>query len=283
MCCLPTTSIPWPANYLVAALKQIPLVYDSHEYFTGVPELQHRPFVRGIWERIEKIVLPKLAQMYTVNHSIAELYRKQYNMNIQVVRNVPYLLAAETAPFLYPAGRKIVIYQGSGININRGAEELVLSTKYLRPEAYCLWIIGSGDVFENLKILARENEVDDRIIFIDKVPFRKLRAFTAQAHLGLSFDKPTNLNYLYSLPNKLFDYIHAGIPVLCTALPEIKAIVDAYGLGSYIGSHEPEHIASRIRAAFADPEEYLTWKKNTVAASKDLCWQHEKGDRFSHF
>ena len=264
-----------PANYLAAIIKQIPLVYDSHEYFTGVPELQHRPLVRAIWERIEKRVFPKLAQMYTVNNSIAGLYRKKYNKKIEVVRNVPYWREGQTAPFEYPAARKIIIYQGSGIHINRGAEELVLSAKYLRPEEYCIWIIGSGDVFENLKTLALENAVSDRISFIDKVPFEKLRAFTLQSHLGISFDKPTNLNYLYSLPNKIFDYIHAGIPVLCTALPEIKAIVDAYCVGSYIDRHEPEHIASRIRAAFADREMYMAWKKNTVVASKELCWQHE--------
>lgn len=265
-----------PANYLVSVLKRIPLVYDSHEYFTGVPELQHRPFVRAVWEGIERFIFPRLNRIYTVNESIAELYRKKYHKSIQVVRNVPYLLTEQTAPLSYPAGRKIIIYQGSGINMNRGAEELVLSMKHLPAEEYMAWMIGGGDVFEKLKLLATEHGVNDRVRFIAKVPFRELRDFTIQAHLGISFDKPTNLNYLYSLPNKIFDYIHAGIPVLCTALPEIKAIVDMYAVGDYIDSHDPQHIAERIRAVFADPERYLDWKKNAIAASRELCWQHEK-------
>lgn len=265
-----------PANYLVSVLKRIPLVYDSHEYFTGVPELQHRPLVRALWERIERFIFPRLNQIYTVNRSIAELYRKTYHKPILVVRNVPYLLTEQTAPLSYPAGRKVIIYQGSGINMNRGAEELVLSMKYLPAEEYEVWMIGGGDVFEKLKLLATEQGVNDRVRFIAKVPFRELRNFTIQAHLGISFDKPTNLNYLYSLPNKIFDYIHAGIPVLCTALPEIKAIVETYRVGCYIDCHEPQHIAERIQAVFADTERYLSWKKNTITASSELCWQHEK-------
>lgn len=263
------------ANYLVAVLKRIPLVYDSHEYFTGVPELQHRPRVRAVWERIEQFIFPRLEQIYTVNRSIAELYGKKYNKMIQVVRNIPYLQKGQTAPLTYPAGKKIIIYQGSGINVNRGAEELVLSMKHLPAEAFSLWMVGGGDVFEQLKVLTRENGLDDRIRFIAKVPFNQLRDITAQAHLGISFDKPTNLNYLYSLPNKIFDYLHAGIPVLCTPLPEIKAIVEAYQVGCYIDQHDPEHIADRIRFVFTDPERYLSWKKSTDTASRELCWQHE--------
>ncbi|MBE7169969.1 MAG: glycosyltransferase [Williamsia sp.] len=262
-------------NYLVATLKRIPLVYDSHEYFTGVPELQHRPVIRAVWEGIEHFIFPKLKQVYTVNKSIAGLYKKKYNKPVQVVRNVPYLYPGKTAPLTYPAGKKIILYQGSGINVNRGAEELILSMKYLSAAEYCLWVIGGGDVFEQLKRLAAENKLDDRIRFINKVPFSQLRELTVQTHLGISFDKPTNLNYLYSLPNKLFDYLHAGIPILCTPLPEIKAVVDAYKIGCYIDSHEPGHIAERIRFVFNNPEEYLLWKKNAAIASRELCWQQE--------
>lgn len=264
-----------PANYLVSVIKRIPLVYDSHEYYTGVPELQQRPLIKGIWEGIERFIFPKISQVYTVNHSIAGLYSKKYHKEIKVVRNVPYLQTQQFDTAAYPSGKKIIIYQGSGINVNRGAEELILSMKYLRQEEYRLWMVGGGDVFEKLKMLAAENHLHAKVQFIHKVPFNELRNLTLQAHLGISFDKPTNINYLYSLPNKIFDYLHAGLPVLCSALPEIKAIVDQYNVGYFIDRHDPEHIADRIQYMFADTGRYMSWKLNTVIASRELCWQHE--------
>ena len=264
-----------PANYLASRIKGIPLVYDSHEYFTGVPELQQRPLIRKIWEVMEGFIFPGLRDIYTVNQSIANLYRNKYHKEVRVVRNIPYLSEQPVIPPAYPAGQKIILYQGSGINVNRGAEELVLSMKYLPADAYQLWIVGGGDVFEQLKSIAAENNLQSRIRFVNKVPFRELRSLTLQAHLGISIDKPTNINYFYSLPNKIFDYIHAGIPVLCSALPEIQSIVNGYQVGSFISEHDPRHIAEKIEYMFADKERYMKWRENTLPASRELCWQRE--------
>lgn len=265
-----------PANFFISKLKRIPLIYDSHEYFTGVPELQNRPFVRKIWEKIERLIFPELKSVYTVNNSIARLYREQYNKDIRVVRNVPNLVNTNEALAGYPSGKaKIILYQGSGINMNRGVEELVLSMKYLDAQEFQLWIAGGGDVYDELKILAAAEHLQDRIRFIQKVPFNELRKITVQAHLGVSIDKPTNINYLYSLPNKVFDYIHAGLPLLVSALPEIKGVLEKYSIGSFIDNHEPKHIATKIQFMFTDKERYIAWKRNTETAKKDLCWQKE--------
>jgi glycosyltransferase involved in cell wall biosynthesis len=271
-----------PANYLVSALRRKPLVYDSHEYFTGVPELQHRKTVRKIWERIEHHIFPRLDYVYTVNDSIASLYAEKYHKDIKVVRNVP-LLREGVTNMRPPGDKKILIYQGSGINVNRGAEELVLAMGYLDSEKYALWIVGGGDVFEELKHLAISRKLEDRIRFINKVPFSELQQITLQADLGLSFDKPTNLNYLYSLPNKIFDYIHAGLPILTTRLPEIAQLTEKYNIGSFIESHDPVHIAGRIEYMFADMERYFMWKKNTGEAARAYCWQKEEETILSIF
>jgi glycosyltransferase involved in cell wall biosynthesis len=263
------------ANYLVSVIRNKPLVYDSHEYFTGVPELQQRKTVRKIWERIEGYIFPKLTHVYTVNDSIAALYAEQYRKEIKVVRNVPlYQERKEMGSTI--TGKKILIYQGSGINVNRGAEELVFAMRYLDPEEFNLWIVGGGDVFDSLKALAAAQQVSDRITFIDKVPFQKLQEITSKAHLGLSFDKPTNLNYLYSLPNKIFDYLHAGLPILTSRLPEISAVQEKFNVGHFIDHHEPEHVAERIRFMFEDSSRYQQWKLNTRGAARAYCWQNEE-------
>jgi len=270
------------ANYLVSVIRSKPLVYDSHEYFTGVPELQHRKRVRKVWESIEHYIFPKLDYVYTVNDSIAGLYAEKYRKEVKVVRNVPVLRQGTVAERI-PAEKKILIYQGSGINVNRGAEELVTAMGFLNAEKYALWIVGGGDVFEQLKVLAAVQKVDDRIRFINKVPFSELREITLQADLGLSFDKPTNLNYLYSLPNKVFDYIHAGLPLLTTRLPEIQQLIEKFDIGYFIDNHAPQHIAERIEYIFSDMNRYITWKKNTVAAARENCWQKEEETILSIF
>ena len=263
------------ANYLVSVIRNKPLVYDSHEYFTGVPELQHRNTVRKVWEKIENYIFPRLNYVYTVNDSIASLYSQQYSKEVKVVRNVPILQETPMDSRL-PGEKKILIYQGSGINVNRGAEELLLAMRYLDVNKYALWIVGGGDVFNELKALAASEKLEDKVSFINKVPFQKLREITLRADLGLSFDKPTNLNYLYSLPNKIFDYLHAGLPILTTRLPEIARLNEAYEVGSFIENHDPRHIAERIEYIFSDMDRYAGWKKNTLSAARAYCWQKEE-------
>jgi glycosyltransferase involved in cell wall biosynthesis len=269
-------------NYLVSVIRNKPLVYDSHEYFTGVPELQHRPAVRKVWEAIERFIFPRLKFIYTVNRSIAKLYEEKYQRKVSVVRNVPVLV--ERPPANKKAdGKKILIYQGSGININRGVEELVLCMKYLDPEQFELWVVGGGDVYEDLQKLAARNGLNDRIRFRGKVPFKELAAITREADLGLTIDKPSNINYLFSLPNKVFDYLHARLPVLASRLPEISAIIEQYQVGWFIDNHDPEHIASRISEIFGDTAAYRSMKENTSTASRELCWQQESKTILSIF
>ena len=200
-------------NVLIAKLKGLHLVYDSHEYYTGVPELESRPAVQKIWKAIERFCIPKLQYCITVNHSIAGLYEKEYGIPFKVVRNVPEgnieIEKKSRQALGLPDDKKIIILQGAGININRGAEELVESMQYL-PD-YFLLIIGGGDVFENLQSIANKCGVNEGVKLMGKMPRAQLMSYTAAVDLGVTLDKPNSTNYLYSLPNKIFDYIYAGI------------------------------------------------------------------------
>eukprot|EP01034_Spumella_vulgaris_P000460 gene460-608_t len=136
------------ANYLVARIKGSTLVYDSHELFTEVPELDHNAFAKKTWLRLERWIVPKLKFTVTVNRSIADILEKRYGVPFRVLRNMPYRYhPTETktrAELGLPADKKIIILQGSGINVRRGAEEAVEAMKYLKVPAILL-IVGNGD------------------------------------------------------------------------------------------------------------------------------------------
>ena len=100
--------------------------------------------------------------------------------------------------------------------------------------------------------------------------------YTSVADLGLTLDKNTNLNYRFSLPNKLFDYIHAGVPIISSDLPEIRKIIDEYEIGDFIPDHNPESIANKIKEVFADKGLMEKWKKNINFAARNLSWQNEE-------
>ena len=114
------------------------------------------------------------------------------------------------------------------------------------------------------------------VLFKGKMPYSEMMQYTQQAQLGLTLDKNTNINYRFSLPNKLFDYIHAGIPVLATKIIEVQKIIEAYNVGLFIENHEPKHIADQIRLALSNVELQNTWSKNIERAAKELNWEQEE-------
>lgn len=265
-------------NYIVSKIFRLQLIYDSHELFTEVPELQNRKIKKKIWETLEKWIVPKLPFAITVNESIAQWYQNKYNILFYVVRNIshiPQISSIKSREKIgLPIHKKIIILQGTGINIHRGAEELVEAMRYLNDD-YLLLIIGGGDVIDILRQKVHDLKLDNKVIIKNRMPADELFHYTANANLGISIDKPNNLNYLYSLPNKIFSYINAHIPILASRLPEIEKIISKYQIGMFIDNHQPEHIANKIKEALHHPE-YSIWKQNTYIANQDLQWDKEK-------
>lgn len=265
------------ANYVASKLKRKQLIYDSHEYFTGVPELVSRPRIRAVWKFIEKNILPNLKWMITVNDSIAGLYRDEYAIDVHVIRNLPIrnhqkLVELNRADFNLPNDKTLFLFQGAGINVDRGAEEAVQALEFIPTAA--LLFIGGGDVYENIKSLVQNKNLADRVFFIPKQPFEKLISFTKLADFGLTLDKDSNINYRYSLPNKLFDYIQAGLPVLASSLPEVERIVVDYNIGEITPSHEP-HILAEAMSKMINSPKLAAWKENLNLAAAELCWELE--------
>jgi glycosyltransferase involved in cell wall biosynthesis len=263
-------------NYLVSKLKNIPLIYDSHEVFCEVPELLETPLKKRIWEKLESRLVPKLKYCITVNQSIKHYFEKKYKVPFVVVRNIPltpdgFNLKSKQELQL-PLDKKIIILQGAGLNINRGVEELIEAMKHL-DNVYLL-IIGSGDIWHNLPELISQFNVSEKVRLVQKIPKHQLMAYTQASDLGISIDKATNLNYQWSLPNKIFDYIHAELPIVASKLTEIETIISTYNIGAFIESHEPKHIASVIELAL-NSSDYSLWKQHLKLAKMELKWEFE--------
>jgi len=266
------------ANYLASRLRRKELVYDSHEYYTETPELVNRKRVQNIWKRIESWIFPKLKIVYTVNDSIAGLFREKYNVKVSVIRNLPYRQdyrkEKSREELGLPKDKKIILLQGAGINIQRGTEEVIEAMQYIENAIFV--IIGGGDVLHQLKQQVSDMKLEDKVRFIPKMPFQHLYQYTVHADLALSLDKDTNINYKFSLPNKLFDYIQARVPVLVSKLPEIEKVVLKYKIGKVIDTHEPGMIATTTNEILTGIKQYEIWKENLSFAAEELCWEREE-------
>ncbi|MFA9389801.1 MAG: glycosyltransferase [Prolixibacteraceae bacterium] len=264
------------ACFVHTEITKKPLVYDSHEYFTEVPELVNRPWVQRQWEKIEEGIVPKLKHCYTVCQSIADIYQQKYGTNFKVVRNLPHLKVAPTTdnyqpPF--PIDLPVILYQGA-VNVGRGIQEAILAMHQISDAR--LVIIGDGDEMEEIQKLVKTEKLDDKVVITGRIPLETLHNITPFASIGLSVEKDIGLNYRYALPNKLFDYIQSEVPVLASQLPEIKAVVEGNKVGMTITATTPEQIAQGVNRMLSAPHLMQEWKENCKIASTELCWEKEE-------
>ena len=128
----------------------------------------------------------------------------------------------------------------------------------------------------DLKNWVKEHQLEDKVIFTGRVAPETLRKYTQIAELGVTFDKNVSPNHYYSLPNKLFEYIHAYIPIVASNLPERKRIIETYEVGVVIDDLSPQSVATAINGILQDPKRYARYKENCVQATQELNWQKEE-------
>jgi glycosyltransferase involved in cell wall biosynthesis len=127
-----------------------------------------------------------------------------------------------------------------------------------------------------LERMVKENGLGERVRLLGKMPYEQMMGYTRNADLGLTLDKDTNLNYRFSLPNKLFDYFRAHIPVLATDLPEVAAIVRRYDAGIVIPRPEPALIVAAVRSLHGNEERRRALRQSSIFAASSLDGEREK-------
>lgn len=259
------------ANFLASKFKRAQLVYDSHEFFTELPELVRRPRVQKIWKRLERWIFPKLKRVCTVNESIAQRYQDLYKVKVNVVRNLPLRRMEKWSP----QREKILLYQGA-LNEGRGIELMIGAMKFL--PGYRLHIYGGGPIENELRARVESLPNREQIKISGWIGFEELQERTPEGFLGLSLEEDTGQNYRFALPNKIFDYVQAGVPVLVSDLPEMSALVNLYGVGEVLQNEErtAEKLAAKILELDRNMEKWNRYFNQCETAAKALCWENEK-------
>ena len=257
------------ANYLVSKLRRKKLVFDAHEIYPELPELSQRPKIKRIWEKIENWIFPNLKYSYTVCQSISDYYNKKYGITMKVVRNIPQKITYEGDKLLDYHGKKIILYQGA-LNIGRGLEWIIDTMPFVHNAVFV--IIGDGLITNKLKERVNKLQLQDKVFFLGRISGSELYKYTPSADLGVCLLENRGLNYYYSLPNRIFDYLNAGVPVLATDFPEISNIVNHHKTGILINRYEPEYLAKVLNDFFAS--EFDTSRFAEI--SQMYCWENEK-------
>ncbi len=250
-------------------LHKSKLVYDAHEYFTEMEEVVHRPLVKRIWKWVESFSVPKTDMAYTVSKSYANLFEKAYGRSFAVIRNVTKL---NTSAEPRTDEEEYILYQGA-VNHGRGLTELVRCMPFIDSK---LIICGEGDVYKDLQDLCNSLGLQDKVEFTGYLKPDALRKYTLTAKIGITLFTNDGLSNRYSLANRFFDYLHAGVPQLAMNYPEYKDFNEDFEVATLIDEVNEKAITSALNHLLKNSTHYDRLRKNAMEAREKHNWQQDE-------
>jgi len=274
-----------PSAFLAARRCRAKLIYDSHELYLEQWPRNSLPafssFFLPLLRSVEGFLIRRADATIAVSESIAGQLAERYGIPPPLVlRSCAPLPSGEgNAPSLrrllsLPQGNLMVLHTGSLNPRGRALKELALAFRRLQSSIHLVFL-GEGQMERDLRNLALEEGLSGRVHFLRPVPPEQLIATMKEADLSAVMMKVEgSLNNFYSLPNKLFEAIAAGLPVVASDLPEIANIVRTYEIGILCNPEDPEDVARAIKEALSPPR-YATFKANLKRAQQELNWEKE--------
>ncbi len=267
-----------PFAALFAQLKKSILFYDSREIYSHLAGLSNRKNVQAILKYIEKSFIKYAFKVITTGELDSEYIHREYNINDSIViRNLPYKFEIRK-PFDFRKhfglndGIKIILYQGV-ILPGRG---LKIIFDVLNKLSDCILVVlGDGEYTDYYKKLAKDKGIENIVYFFGKIEQSELLNYTAGADIGLALIENISLSYYYALPNKLFEYIYCGVPVIVSNLPQMKKIVENYKVGVCVDTENIDEIVSNLRNVLLDKDLRNELKQNCLNAASELNWNEE--------
>jgi len=253
-------------------LKRVRVIYDAHEYFTETPEVVRRPRVQQIWSRVADWAIPRVDDAFTVGPELAKIMSKRYDRPFGCVRNVPL-----SKPFPAAAEREqppVILYQGA-LNEGRGLETSIRAMQEI-PHAQ-LWLAGEGDLSTALREQAgADGKIRDRIRFLGFLRPDELAKLTPKATIGLNLLENKGLSYYYSLANKAFDYLQAGVPGIHMDFPEYRALAEKHGGMVLLRELSPTPLANLLHGLIDHPDRLEQLRMECKEAAPQLTWEQEE-------
>ena len=269
------------AIFLGSRLTNSKIVYDSHEFEIGrqLYNQEKKNWRRYMKAWMEKWLIHRTENVITVSNTIAsELARINHIPKPLVVRNVPKFFEFPTAGLLRSAAGwgedcPIILYQG-GLVKGRGIEYLMQGVAKV-PEVY-LAILGDGPMERNIASLAKDLAIENRLYKPGKVALNSLLEYTRDGTIGTCLYENTCLNNYYSLPNKLFEYLMAGVPVLASDFPDLRQVTLGAEAGCVVDPSNPQEIADTLRTMLSDRAKLAEMAANARrVALESYNWEKE--------
>ena len=251
-----------------SGIKGCRRVYDAHELFCEMKEIVSRPFIYKIWKMTERFAIPKFRYGYTVNAPIADEFKKLYGVSYPVIMNAPVL-----KELIIPEKKeKYILYQDA---VNEGIrfETLIPAMKSVPAK---LVIAGSGNYMNEVIKLVNDSGLQDKIIFKGRMLPEELYKLTLHAWIGVTLFEPGALSNYFSLANRYFDYMHAGVPQLCVNYPVYAELNKTQPVAVLTDNLASENLALLLNHLLENSVLYTTLQENCLKQRKALNWQQEE-------
>jgi glycosyltransferase involved in cell wall biosynthesis len=261
--------------YPAALIRRKTLIYDSHELWSDTYPFSNLKGIQWLFPILERLLIPKVKAGITVNQSIARILQKKYHKRFIAICSFP--LIGKILPSrlklkkLFP-GKKIILHSGSA-DEGRGHEQIIQAAKFL-PQDMVIVFLGRGYLFRHFQDQVKELGINN-VFFLPFVPSPEVLSVTREADLGLVLHQKISLSYFHALPNKLFQYIAAQVPVLGSNFPEMKKIILGDKIGEVVDPSKPKLIAQKI-IRMLKSENQKKYRQNLVGLDqKKYNWDIE--------
>lgn len=269
-----------PIGFVISRLKRIPLIYDSHELWSESEHEKYHVYIMKIAYLAERYCAKKSNYVITVSDSI-KYYLEDYfdNKRIATVRNIPSYIYSQKSNilrerFMISEDIPVFIYEGS-IDQKRGINIILNAINKIKELNFRFIFLGDGSYFDDLRDYIKANHLENLVIVLRSVPQNELIKYLSSSDIGVHAISNTCLNHEYCLPNKIFEYIHSGIGMVCTDLKEMSNIVESNVIGLTFKNNDADDLAEKMTTLINNKNLIHDYKVNSYDLSKRITWDHE--------
>jgi len=264
-------------GWIAAKLRGAKIVYDTHEICSENHGLAQRPLWKAIIKAGESFLVRRVDAVVCVSHAASAYLAETYGIQAPlVVTNCAWLSDAVGIKTTSTERPFVVLNHGQFYG-GRGYDLLIKASQYLKVHRGHIRIVlrGFGKCEAEYRELVRREQAEDFVEFAPPVLVNQLVKTACSSHVGIAITEPMCLNFKYSISNKLFEYLVAGLPVIMSDIPEHRYYNDRFKFGVLLQSHDPQEVARCIETLYRDQALYEKLKRNALDARQTLCWEVE--------